>query len=85
METHGPHAHQDHESSDRLFSRVFYEAVVQHVTFVTDFCRVGRVVYPSWGTTPRNFKFSGTGVVDSSVLTITVRFVRCRQPNRCSL
>ena len=42
------------------------EAVVQHVTYVSDSCRVGgRVVYPSWGTTPRNFHFSGTGVVAS--------------------
>ena len=41
----------------------FHEAVVQHVTYVTDFGRLcGRVVYPSWGTTPRNFQFSGTGV-----------------------
>ena len=40
----------------------FHEAVVQHVTYVTVFCRVGRIVYPSWGTTPRNFQFSGTGV-----------------------
>ena len=43
---------------------VFYVAVV-HVTYVTDFCRVGidGVVYPSWGTTLRNFNFLGTGVV----------------------
>ena len=33
---------------------IFYEAVV-HVTYVTVFLGVGRVVYPSWGTTPRNF------------------------------
>ena len=33
---------------------------------VTDFCRVGGVVYPSWGTTPRNFEFSSTGVVAQS-------------------
>ena len=46
-----------------VFFQFFYEAVDQHVTYVTDFCRVGRVVYPSWGTTPRNFRFSGTGVV----------------------
>ena len=132
METHDPHADHHHESSDRLFSGFFYEAVVKHVTYVTDFCRVGRVVYPSWGTTPRNFQISGKGVVAalqpvrqprktrrslifvrmvffgsialfslhargsslgqhskqqacSSVLTITVRFVQCRQPNRCSL
>ena len=29
----------------------FYEAVAQ-VTYVTNFCRVGRVAYPSWGTIP---------------------------------
>ena len=47
-----------------FFSVFFNEAVVQHVTYVTDFCRVGRrVVYPSWGTTRRNFKFSDTGVI----------------------
>ena len=51
------------ESSNRFFSGFFYEAVVQHVTYVTDFCGVGRVVHPSWGTTPRKFKFSGTSVV----------------------
>ena len=45
------------------FSSFSYEAVVQHVTYITDFYRVGRVVYPSWGTTPRNFHFSGTGIV----------------------
>ena len=48
---------------DCLFSVFFYEAVVQQVTYVTDFCRDSRVVYPSWVTTPRKFKFSGTGVV----------------------
>ena len=48
-----------------FFSGFFYEAMVQHVTYVTDFCRV-RVVYSSWGTTPRNFQFSGTGVVARS-------------------
>ena len=66
-ETHDPHAHHHHESSDRLFFRVFFhEAVVQHVTYVTDFCRGCRkVVYPSWGMTPRNFHFSGTGIVDA--------------------
>ena len=60
-----PHAHHHHESSDRLFSVLFYEAVAQHVTYVTDF---GRVVYsyPLWGTTHRNFQFSGTGVVAQS-------------------
>ena len=47
-----------------FFSVFFYEAVVQHVTYVTDFCRgCTRVVYTSWGTTPRNFQFLGTGVV----------------------
>ena len=65
-ETHDPHAHHHHESSNRLFSAFFYEAVVQHVTYVTDFCRVGRVVYPSWRTTPRNFQVSNTGVVAQS-------------------
>ena len=67
-ETHDPHAHDHHESSDRLFSVFFYEAAVQHVTYVTDFCRVNRVVYASWGTAPRNFQFSATGVVDQSSL-----------------
>ena len=63
-ETHDPHAHHHHESSDRVFSGFFYEEVAQHVTYVTDICRVRRrVVYPSWGTNPRNFQFSGTGVV----------------------
>ena len=59
------HTHHHHESSDRLFLKVFfYEAVVQPVTYVSDFCRVCRtVVYPSRGTTRRNFQFSGTGVV----------------------
>ena len=48
-----------------FLSGFFYEAVVvQHVTYDTDFCRVcRRVVYPSWGTTPRNVQFAGTGVV----------------------
>ena len=45
------------------FFSFFYEAVVQHVTYVTGACRVGTVLYPSWGTTPRNFQFSGTGAV----------------------
>ena len=65
-ETYDRHAHHHHhESSDRLFFKgYFYEAVVQHVTYVTDFCRVcRRVVYHSRGTTRRNFQFSGTGVV----------------------
>ena len=44
----------------------FYDAVVQHVTYVTVLCRVGKVVYRSWETTPRNFQFSGTGVVAQS-------------------
>ena len=45
-ETHDPHAHQHHEGSDLLLVKVFYEAVVQHVTYVTDFCGVGnRIVY----------------------------------------
>ena len=30
-ETHDPYAHRHHESSDRLFSWFFYEAVVQHM------------------------------------------------------
>ena len=47
-----------------VFFFFFYEAVVQHVTYATDFCRVSRrVVYPSWETTRSNFQFSGTGVV----------------------
>ena len=46
------------------FSGFFNEGVVKHVTYeVTDFCRVGTRVYPSRGTTPRNFQFSATGVV----------------------
>ena len=47
------------------FSEFFYEAVVHHVllTYVTEFRKVVRVVYPPWGTTHRNFQFSGTGVV----------------------
>ena len=61
-EHHDPHAHHHHESSDRRFSVVLYEAVVQHVTYVTDFCRVGSVVKLSWGTTPRHFQLLGTGV-----------------------
>ena len=56
-ETHDPHVHHHNESSDRRFSGFFYEAVVQHVTHVTDFCIIGRVVYPSWGTTPAVFNF----------------------------
>ena len=52
------------ESSDRLFSRFFHEAVVQHVSYVLIFVElVALYVYPSWGTTPRNFQFSSTGVV----------------------
>ena len=39
-ETHDPHAHHHHKSSDRLFSGSVYEAVVKHVTYVTDFCSV---------------------------------------------
>ena len=31
--------------------------------YVNDFCRVGRVVLPSWETTRRNIKSTGTGVV----------------------
>ena len=47
-----------------IFKGYFSEAAVQHATHVTDFCRVcRRVVYPSRGTTRRNFRFSGTGVV----------------------
>ena len=46
-----------------FFQGFFDEAVVQHVSYVTDFGGVGRVVYPSWGATPRNFQFSGAGVV----------------------
>ena len=65
-EAHDSHAHHHHESSDRLLQDFFFEAVVQHVTCVTDFGRVGRDVYPLWGTTPRNFQFSGTGVVAQS-------------------
>ena len=42
-----------------IFKGYFYEAVVQHVTYVSDFCRVCRRVV----TTRRNFQFSGTGVV----------------------
>ena len=38
-----------------FFFIFFHEAIVQHVTYVTDFCRVGRAVYPSWGTTPPHF------------------------------
>ena len=61
-------AHGDSRSARTSSSReqqsscfwIFYEAV-EHVSCVTDFCRVGRVLYPSWGTTPRNF--TGTGVV----------------------
>ena len=46
------------------FQGFFNEGVVKHVTYVTDFCKVSRrVVYPSRGTTGRNFQFSGTGVV----------------------
>ena len=67
-ETHHPHASHHHESSDRLFLWPFYEAVVQHDTCVTDFCRVRRVV--SWGTTPGNFQFSGTCVVAQSCAAI---------------
>ena len=55
-----PSSREQQSSSFQFF---FYEAVIQHVTYVTDICRVGRVVHPSWGTTPRNLQFSGTGVV----------------------
>ena len=47
------------------FFRVFLRGS-STTCYVTDFCRVGRVVYPSWGTTPRNFQFSGAGVVAQS-------------------
>ena len=56
------HAHYHHEISDRLFFSFFlHQAAVQHMLLdATDFCRVCRkVVYSSWGTTPRNFQFSG--------------------------
>ena len=43
-ETHDPHTHPHHESSDSVFSGFFYEAVVQHVT--TDFCRVCAALQP---------------------------------------
>ena len=47
-----------------FFAGIFYEAVVQLVPHVTEFCKVGRrVVYPSWGTTTRKCQFSGTGIV----------------------
>ena len=48
----------------------FHEAVVlvQHVTYGTDFSRVGRVVNPSWGTAFRNFDSSGTVVVAAAAL-----------------
>ena len=63
-EIHHSQARHHHESRSRLFSGFFYEAVVvQYVTYLTAFCRVSRVVYPSWGTTPRDFPFSGTGAV----------------------
>ena len=45
------------------FFRIILRGSLQHVTYVTDFCRVGRVVHPSWGATPRDFRFSGAGVV----------------------
>ena len=38
------------------FYRVFYETVVQHVAELAE-------LYTLDGTTPRNFQFSGTGVV----------------------
>ena len=48
-------------SHEQRSSSVFvHEAVVQHVTYyVTDF----ESCIPFKGTTPRNFRFSGTGVV----------------------
>ena len=47
-----------------FFRFFFYKAVVQKVSDVTDHCGAGRrVYYPPWGTTPRNFQFSGTGVL----------------------
>ena len=58
-----PRTPSSREQPSSFFSIFFYEAVV-HVTYVINFCRVGRrVVYPSWGTTPRNFLLSGTDVV----------------------
>ena len=62
---HGdPRPAHHHESSDRRFTGIFCEAVVQHVTYVTAlFVGLARVAYRSWGTTPLNFQFSGTGVV----------------------
>ena len=38
-----------------LSSSTCYLAVV-HVTYVTSFSNVGRVIYPSWGKTRRKFQ-----------------------------
>ena len=44
-----------------FFSVFFYEAVVQHVTYVTGFCRIGKSCIPFMGNDPP--QFSSTGVV----------------------
>ena len=62
-ETHDPHAQHHHESSDRLFRGVYYEAVIQHVTYVPDFCRLVELYTLHGERLPRNFQFSRTGVV----------------------
>ena len=57
-ETHDPHAHHHFdESSDRIFSGFFQEEVVLLLTYVTDFCRVGGIVYFHGELPPAIFNF----------------------------
>ena len=64
-EIHDPHAHHHHESSHRLFFRIFLRGSSTTCYLRTSliFVELARVVYPSWGTNPRNFQLSGTGIV----------------------
>ena len=75
-ETNDPHAHHHHESSDRLFFSIFYEAVA-HDTHVIDFCRIGRVAYPSWrgamGNDPLQFSIFRHGRGSCAATCGTVR------------
>ena len=64
-ETHDPHAHHHHESSDRLFFRVIFTrqyfnmllTSLIFVEFVEELCTL------HWERTVAIFFFSGTGVV----------------------
>ena len=62
--------------------RFFYKAVVQHVTYVTDFSRVGRVVSctPFMGNNPPDFSFFWHGCPScSATCQITQQDVPCQK------